>query len=1090
MKTYTRHGALSLLALCLLSPSPASAQRAGLWSEFRHDAQRTGRVEGQAALNNPTVAWRAPIGGTLAVNQSFVVDVDGNGQNEVVLASGGAIVVRRANDSILARTPLFGATHIFGVWNLDDQGPPEIVAAGTSPRGIYVFNAGTGEELWRHTTNDSAPGVAAIPAAGMGYDLVERDYDGETIITRYRMNMIAGRMVAPMWTRRVPGYDIQRSVLVTDLDNDDAADLIVPTARGMLILNQQTGDQVTALDLIPGPSGTPCYQWYITARNVDGVPGDELIALDQSYYYSEDAGLYVLKFERSPAPSLTVLWSQTINNDTTAGPGNDVGRRFIRMFGDAVVDLDNDGSLEVAYGEWNGAMNQWKTVIRDARMGTILEERVGFAVEGVAQIDRTPAVELVLREATQADTIGAAPTPLFGTLRGYNFSRAAAMGMRLTDKMWRRGMGLERAGVVRMPGYSLRRNRFTIGAYYDLSLNYAAAQDIGGTTDPSPDLYIYYQAPEESARRVERPTHIDVIDGSDGSLVREWLIPPGAFAAVNTLTANLTSNVAPAQALVSVNDGTARILSNQLSTVGSVTEGNYAKLPSVVSFDDRTAQIMTLNSLGYLQGLSGTDGTNGVPNRVFQSNREVIQPYARGYTSQVGVMMRDAPGMGDGSPPGPAFIVSAHTELNWQNESLIALDATGRLVWETPRGDGRRGSGFDNAIVADFTGDMRSDLFTTEINSMGTEQLVLRDGAMRGAIRHSVSVGPSLSVPPIMVTPGAYFQGYAAADLSGDMVPELIGALHPTWLSALNVNGMNITPRWVSTGGMTPLVNGQVIVAPFAADGATKILRVNSQNAYGPYYRFSLNGTIEASILPSMQAMDRDATDQNNASIVLHQGAPARRFDFVTTGMSGTETGIVTLYDTATMTVRTRKHLSRGDLTDSAPAARFALYDPITLDADGDGEDDIVVGSDDGFLYILDGTTLAKKAALDLRSPVVFVIAANVDRDPELELIASLNDGTLVAIDGANRYQWTNTVAPMNPDGGVSEDAAVTMDSAVSDVSVRDAGRIGSESPGNMDAGCGCRTTHTKPSATVGWLSLLLVVGAGSRLKRRVRNVV
>jgi hypothetical protein len=76
----------------------------------------------------------------------------------------------------------------------------------------------------------------------------------------------------------------------------------------------------------------------------------------------------------------------------------------------------------------------------------------------------------------------------------------------------------------------------------------------------------------------------------------------------------------------------------------------------------------------------------------------------------------------------------------------------------------------------------------------------------------------------------------------------------------------------------------------------------------------------------------------------------------------------------------------------------------VAVDVDGDGADEVVVGSDDGFLYALHASDGSIAFTLDLGAPVTRLIAADIDRDVAVELVASLADGRLVAIDEPGHY--------------------------------------------------------------------------------------
>jgi MYXO-CTERM domain-containing protein len=1059
-----RRSSFLTLALLLVA-SPAAAQP-GLWPGFRHDGQRTGRASGAGAIDaSPAFAWTRGIGGSLSPAQSVIADLDGDGQHEVVLASGGGVVVRGADDHVRVRSALFGADTILGVADLDGTGAPEIVAHGTSPRGVFVIDAGTGHTLLSLPVVDLRVGVAAVPRATGGADLIVRDYagaQGQLVLYGTSASLASP---ATLWTATLPDYDVDRSVGLADLDGDGAPEVVAPNDRGFSAFALADGTLRWNTSTIPDASYTPAYAFQWTTANVDGVAGDEIIALDTSYYYSEDTALSVLGTAGTGA--LHVLWQVYRHDDVTAGSGNDVGRTFFHVMADAVADLDGDGTTELVYSEWDArtAPGHWTLYVVDAATGATVGQRNGADLSAVADIDGDHLREIVLRDAGDANAVLAQATPLFATLHAFDFGRRTGM----IDKGW----ALDRAAPVLLPAYRERRNAFDLGFVSSSVLTVSTHQDVdvaGG--DLAEELYVYFDAADEFTNQ-ERPTDIEAIHGADGRVRADYVIPRNTLASVLALTDALASPTARAEALVAVNDGLARVIDHAFAPEGTLTEGNFAQLPIVVSFDGTSAAIAVVDSTETLQLFDATRSMLGEP-VVSASVRGVEQTWSRGYVNAPGVV---ATVLGT-----RALVVRGHSHVNWQDQSLVALDAMGNERWRSEVGHGRSIAGFDNAEAFDLDHDGTDDVVTSEINVMGGEEIVAHNGRDGTAVRR-IAVGPMLSVSGISVTPGAYFQGHASVDVSGDGVPDLVGALHPQWFVAVDVSSMPPHALWAaqSPSGTEAMVNGQAIVAGFAADGSDRILRVNAQNAFGPYTRFSLSGAIEAQVAPVNVVPNVPETDMNDAAVITHEGTPAR-FDFVTAGMSGAAMGSVTRYDGVAMSASWTVYLAGGLSSTTAPASAAQLYDPIVLDVDGDGHDDVVVGSDEGWLYALHGTDGSLIWALPSASPVVFVIAANLDEDPALELLCSRLDGTLAAVDRAGMYTWTSIDVP---DAGMP-DAGPPVDAWVAPVDMGPAdGGPGRGHPATSSGGCGCRAAGQGAGrGALAWMLLALGVVAMRRARR------
>ncbi len=95
------------------------------------------------------------------------------------------------------------------------------------------------------------------------------------------------------------------------------------------------------------------------------------------------------------------------------------------------------------------------------------------------------------------------------------------------------------------------------------------------------------------------------------------------------------------------------------------------------------------------------------------------------------------------------------------------------------------------------------------------------------------------------------------------------------------------------------------------------------------------------------------------------------------------------------------KWLSDGQVLDQDPGQAASLGNAVAGDLDGDGGDEILIPSADGFLYLLhaqDGTLVWSQ---DFRYPVAEPALADLDGDGSAEILVSSSDGYLYALQAA-----------------------------------------------------------------------------------------
>lgn len=1055
---------LGLVALA----APARATGGDTWPAMAHDAKRTARSAGVGAMTAaPAVAWKRPVGGALAESQVVTHDIDGDGAKDVVMVSAGSVVARRANDTSIWKSENVGARKVIAVANLDGQGPPEVIATGASPLGLYVLNAQTGATLWYKATGTIAIDALVVPNPSGGHRLFLAEQLGALI--GYSFATPVGTQI---WQSSTSPWSVDMAA--GDLDGDGKLELVRGHDRGFVAYDAATGavrcDQSSLVTGTNYPSYFPAF----SAVDVDADARAEIVLYDYSYYYSEDAGVFVVSCNGSGTALTPVLrWKDQWITDTTTGPGNDVEVKQVRYLGDAVANLDGAGGVEIVYSVWDAPSATWTTQVKNAATGATLASKIGEVLEGVADVDGDGKADLLLREA---NGVGTFPKPFFSKLRAYAFTGAA-----LADKGW--VLDGARAATV-----SARRAMLvTAGAGQAL-----ARQNVNGSADPAAEAYVFQKAAAASITDA-RPGALLAVHGKDGVILHKYAFPDGITGAVHLLDANVSAPAAPAESLVMLTDGGLRVLDDQLTEKNQLRPGNHSKLVSVASLDGVNSRVFAVESSEALVAIDGTLlDTKGVPVTAWKMT-DAAQPESRGYVNAPGLVVPKSGG-------GARLIVRGHSTASYEETALVALEANGAEAWRKDIGAGRQVAGFDNfELLDDLDGDGTRDFFLTELDAKSEQQLVIKKGA-DGSNLVTRAVGDLF--PPS----GVYLQGHAAADVNGDGKLDVISALHGQWFVGIDVSKAGTgapAQGFVQLFRTANGPNGQAMIGQLDGDTEIDIVRAASQNAFGALERRSLGGAVEASYTPPTGSVA--GSDANTAALMRRPGVAGAE-DLLWSGMAGNALGAVARIDGASMTEAWFVYLAAGAVHPKAspPAKRAALYSPIAVDLDGDGDDEAVLGSDDGHLYALNGNDGSLAWALSLGAPVVHVIAADLDKDDKVELLCALDDGTLVALDAAGGY--LNDVQPDPPDAGVggsgASGGAAGSDAGVGASGGSQSGGSGGAATGGVggsgtggatgkasggsedDGGCGCRTAGVERPGLAALAALALLVGALRRRRR------
>ena len=1017
---------LVLAGLALLLPGLAAADGGPSWPVFRQSFERTARVGGAGAITTPSVAWELDLGGSLTERELLAADLDADERPEVLRITAGRVVASVPNGAPRWSSPQIGALAIFDVEDLDGAGPPEVIVLGGSPSAIRVLAGDDGRVLWTLPVDsdvvDARP-VRPTPA------------EPPLLVVNHRFLRIeaygfAGGFSASPATNRLwsSASDISWSTTLAfaDTNGDGVTDLIKTFDRHVAVLDLRTGaERARSADLM----AEAVYFYSSVTGDVDGDGRAEILVADYSYFYSEGSSLVML---HETGGALAEKWPAIrFADNTTPGPGNDVFGHQVLVHANSIADLDGASPRELVYSVWDEAADRWTTFVANAATGVILGQAQGEVLEAIASLDDDPALEVVTRDTDGIDFAGR-PTPFFSSLRAYDLVAGT-----LTDRGWRRADA--RAALTG----SRRRSSATEAGPI------ATWNDADG--DARPELYVYTNYEDEFVNE-NRADNLEAIRGSDGMTVATYGFPP---LTEGTLLSSATGILATGSfnGLVFTTDGQLRVIDPQFVLRDAQAVGNHARRPLVVPFGTGH-RVLAVGSTRTMRVIDGRVLTPSEPLAIWQA-RNVEQTSARGYVETPGVLI------GEGSSA--LFITRGRASEDFQRPALVAFAPTGMERWRFTLPPRVGWNGFGDWLVHDWSGDGTQDVFLTLTEPDGAQRLSVRSGTDGSEVRAALLTS--------LISDGDHYQGGAFADVDGDSVPEAVGSVHPGYTAAIDLADP-ISVGWrVFPAGTDRSVNGQVMTGAFDDDPETDVIRANGQNALGPVMRMSTTGAIEARFDSGTAGVA--GRDVNNPAAARRAGT-TDRLDVVIAGMAGDRVGRVVLLAGDTLAPRWTAFLGGGTASTATRADVTPLFDPAVGDVDGDGDDDVVVGGFDGWLYAVDTADGSLTWSLDIGAPVEHVILADVDRDDGIEVLVSSRDGLLRAIDAEGSYDAERRTPP--PDAGPMELDAGVDAGAIDAGPTRDAG--GGPATGG---GCGCRAARGGSDA---WLAGVIALGVLVRRRR------
>ncbi len=361
----------------------------GAWPQGSGDAggarmqPAIGRIDGR-----PELLWRTPIGGAYP-SSVVVVDVNGDGDQEVLSIENERVIVRLATGEVVWETAVAGANTLLAVTDIEQDGRLEIVlgsepSAGT-PNGLRaarltILDARAGGVRFRRLLADEAPGEIGGLRPNWA-KVVDLDGDGrpEVVVAPPRHGGVdvyhfddGVENAAIRWSSR---FDLNGPtwyvLAVGDVDGDGVKDAVVKADRRLYVLDGRDGIARPSPEIDGG-----AVEGSLFLDDLDGDEDDEIVFLGVG-----DRGLWVLdvrpRFTPEDQEGIFVRSAQPVPTTPST-------------IEDALGDFDGDGVPEIVYHASR------ELLVRDPLTGVVKLRMADSRPRGAADFDGDGVLDLLV----------------------------------------------------------------------------------------------------------------------------------------------------------------------------------------------------------------------------------------------------------------------------------------------------------------------------------------------------------------------------------------------------------------------------------------------------------------------------------------------------------------------------------------------------------------------------------------------------------------------------------------------------------------------------------------------------------------------
>ena len=945
---------IALITFTLLLPLSPGGALAGEWQGWRGGTGRTALASGKSDIHKPAVRWRYFLGGALGSSGFIALDADSDKKRELLYLSGGRLVAKEADDTLMWETAILRLTRIKGAFDLNGDGKEEVVVEGKAGQ-VFVFSPADGSLCWSLPTGKVAKvgTVLVTDLDGDGKNLPElyiaehatNGPQGSAHAYGFSGSCGGGKKLTPklLWTMKYTGNSNPAANrggsgglwdVAADLNGDKLPEIVATAAEEVHVYDGKTGKHLSVTKLGAELIGGA----WVMAADVDGDKQAELL------FATNRAGTQRVWLMASGAGQTTL---KTVWVRKAANEGSDLHT----ITHDPMHDLDGDGKQEILTSFKESG--SWATQILDsASSGTakVMASVPGEYLVGAADLDGDGRAEVITSKPDAAEV----------RVRSWNKTS------KKLDKV--RSVAAPAGGTVLLLK-QLDRARWAVQG----PATRAVAWDADLKAGKGKELLLLLS--DKSGQT------LDAYDMSGATASKRASHVPGA--GVTLLSALPTSDVGEegggGQLLTPRSDGYLVSLGSGLVPTNSQVYGEFKRTGARIGGFMNAATVV-----------ADMDG-DGKP--------EVLARDSRGM-----VLCLDPAGANLVKPPtlrwatpAPSSLRPAVADLDGDGKRELLLDARPQTEIVVYRSDGKKWWGFpadpttwkDRTLVGsllwgDVNGDKVLDVIYVAYSTTDKKRYV---GALHGKTGKPVWASKEVG----HLAGGCGLGIHTLKDLDGDGLLDVVFAACKTILGIRGKDGKVLNPQNIQaaatdkTGNNCGNTSGYAMVHDLDGDKSTDLL------ATGNYaFMCAFKPALSAGTLTLNKSWTSTPAVAYNPVYAapapctggVRLAAPVKASNKVEV-RAGKDGALLT-------TLALKAGTLTGDLTHAATHADLA----------GSGSPRTLLGSDDGYLYAVDPCAATPKLdwSLYMRAPVGEAVFGDTDGDKKDEILVGSQDGYLFAL--------------------------------------------------------------------------------------------